>query len=439
MSDIALYIPPATIGVETIVEARLRQNPRLERYLRRAVKFTGQKAIRFPAVWEDTATMAAQAVYSLVKRDPKLDLSTLRYLTVGTETPVDLSKPVAAYVEGMLQNAGLAVPPTISTYQVQHACAGGTLSLLAVGALLSVAKSPNHSGLVITSDIARYDSGSSAEITQGAGAAAILVERNPRLVELNIDTAGYVSKDVDDFFHPLNTIPARVKGQYSIQCYQEALEEAFLDHCRQREEKPEDVLRSTDFFVLHVPFRNLPVRALGKLVSKILELSEEETEKFLADRGFEASVEPAARIGNIYAGSIFLALAFLLEDRWRAMGDEIVGKSILLGSYGSGNTMVVVSGKIAPSAPEVIARWNLEKMWEEEKPATLEAYSEWQAGPYDRASYHAIMGTDHNAIPPESFFLASIREDDYREYRFHGQDRTRFSEGTASRDLCESR
>ena len=44
--------------------------------------------------------------------------------------------------------------------------------------------------IVIVSDIAKYDIGSSGEYTQGAGAVAILVKQNPRL--LSFRSKGYI-------------------------------------------------------------------------------------------------------------------------------------------------------------------------------------------------------------------------------------------------------
>ena len=171
ISDLALHIPQPSYTIDQLVEHR-RGDARLAGLLRKVADSTGQRAFRFPELWEDTVTMAAQAAHSLIGRNlARLDLSALRYLTVGTETTVDHSKPVAAYVEGALQAAGQAVPRTLSTFQIQHACAGGTLSLLSVGALLALQGQTGESGLVVCSDVARYSVESTAEITQGAGAA----------------------------------------------------------------------------------------------------------------------------------------------------------------------------------------------------------------------------------------------------------------------------
>jgi hydroxymethylglutaryl-CoA synthase len=290
-------------------------------------------------------------------------------------------------------------------------------------------------GLVISSDVARYETESTAEITQGAGAVALTVESRPRLLELDLATVGYYSADVDDFFRPLGSITARVNGSYSMRCYSESLEAAFLDHCARAGENPERLLSSTDHLVLHTPFRNMPASALEKLFEKILGYDAERTRSALTEKSFSAGIDPVARIGNLYAGSLTASLAFLLHDRWRALGQGIVGKSILLASYGSGNTMVVLRARVAPGAPAVIARWNLDGIFDSARTATFEEYEAWTAGPVQPELYARLM--ENAPIPQGAFALAGIRKDGYREYTFTRKARVgdRPEEREASDDL----
>jgi hydroxymethylglutaryl-CoA synthase len=335
---------------------------------------------------------------------------------VGTETTVDLSKPVSAYVQGMLQQAGLSLPDAMSSYQVQHACAGATISLLGVGSMLQTAGRPGETGIVIGSDIARYDLESTAEITQGAGAVALLVEQSPRLVELDLDSVGFFSRDVDDFFRPLGSKTAKVKGRYSMECYLESLDGALLDHCRRLDRTTQQVLAESDLIMLHTPFRNMPERAMQYLLERHFGYTNGHTENFLRERGFYQGVEPLARIGNLYTGSLYLALAFLLYYRYRELGERIVGKRLLLASYGSGNTMILQGGQVAPTAPEVLASWDLERLLNAGRKATVEEYSTWAAGPYEAAQYAELARGV--TLPGGSFYLARIREDGYREYGY---------------------
>lgn len=416
ISDIGIYLPRPEIEIETIVRERGSRDPELEKKLRRAWETTGQRKMRFPEPWEDTTTLAAQAAFGLFRQNPAIDPSRIRYLAAGTESGVDHSKAISAYVEGMLQRSGVAVPKTISTFQVQHACAGGALGAISVAALLGLSNRRKETGLVLCSDIARYDSSTTAEITQGAGAAALLVEADPLLVELDLSDMGFASEDVDDFFRPLGSTVAKVRGGYSIQCYNESLELAFSDHCERRGESARTVLESTDYFVLHVPFRNMAVRAMKKLVSSRLGLDEAEADAMLAAKSLQAGIDPIADIGNTYTASIFMSLAFLLDSQFKLIGNGIVGKRLLLASYGSGNTMAVLSAKVAAGAPDVLTRWRTDELRSGARRARMDEYEAW----LDRSN--GALPTPYPegdpGMPSGSFYLAGVRKDGYREYGF---------------------
>ncbi len=416
ISDVAIYIPGNHIDIDTIVRMRSAASPELAPHLARAVNTTAQKSMRFPSPWEDTATMAAEAACALLKANPDVAPADVRFLTVGTETTVAHSKPASSYVQGMLHKAGLPLCHALSSFQVQHACASGTLAMMSVGGLLMAGGDERHSGLVICSDVASYDAETTAEITQGAGAVALLVEPSPRLLELDLGTMGLCSKDVDDFFRPLGCRAPKVKGGYSLQCYTESLELAFLDHCRRRREDPAAVLASTDLVVLHTPFHNMPEFAMLRLLRSQLGLSPDDARKYLASRGFYAGVSPVARIGNIYSGSLYLCLSFLLAERFQALGEEIVGKKVLLASYGSGNTMIVLSGTVAPQAPMVLSRWETEKHLIPARTAAWEEYEEWMRKDYVECEEEAARCFE--GPPSGSFYLARLREDGYRVYGF---------------------
>ena len=417
ISDISVYLPAPRMDLALLVEQRVREVPKLERHLARARRATGQRAIRFNMPSEDTSTMAASSAYRLIEQNPRLNLSRLRYLTVGTESGVDHSKPVSAYVEGMLQQADLDIPDSLSSFQVQHACAGGTLSLLSVSALLQAAGRDDEFGIVICSDIARYQSHSTAEVTQGAGSVALLVENDPKLVELDLSTQGYCSQDTDDFFRPLGSKTAQVKGTYSMQCYRDTLESALLDHCERSGRTPADLLADTDLLVLHTPFRNLPESSMTALLARYLGLEAEEARTFLEERGLYDGIDVVAEVGNIYTGAMYLAFAYQLHNQYRKYGDAIVGKRVLFFSYGSGNTMTVFSGRISSDAPEVISRWHLDELLAAGHDASLPEYQLWSNGPYVPAERNPEADTEEEGMPV--FTLTGVRTDGYREYGFH--------------------
>jgi len=250
---------------------------------------------------------------------------------------------------------------------------------------------------------------------------------------LDLSTIGMCSRDVDDFFRPLGSATAKVKGRYSMEQYWANLEEAFLDHAQRIGELPSEALEATDFFVLHTPFRNMPESAMNVLLHRHLNLDENQIREFLEKRGFYRGVDPLARVGNIYSGSMYFFLASLLNDRFKEMGDKIVGKRMLLASYGSGNTMIVYSAKVAEGAPEVIRGWDFDRIFRNARDADFAAYQRWTEGVHGRGDYENLL--KDVAVPPESFYLSGIREDGYREYAFAADVRDWISQREAPVDL----
>ena len=413
--DLALAVPRNRIDLAELAARRIADDPSMEKRLARALATTGQRTMRYPGPTEDTVTLAAEALRTLLDARPDLDSKGLRFLTLGTETGVDMSKAGSSYVLGLLQNSGYSLPTTLSTFQVQHACAGGTLALLTLAAFLQAAGQEGDCAAVLTSDIARYKAPSTAEITQGAGASALWVARNPDLLELDLTTAGFASHDVDDFFRPLGSTIARVKGGYSLACYHESLDQAFEDHCRRAGVSPADELASVDAFSLHVPYATMPVSAMEKLLEKHLALDAAASRTFLEERGFFAGLEPTAQIGNLYTGSLYLNLVFGLAERASVWGAHTAGKKVLLASYGSGNNMAVFVGRLAPQALRTISKWRLEPLLTDFDDPSFDFYQSWLHTEKSAHNYAALYAA--NPPQPGRFALTGIREDGYREYR----------------------
>lgn len=439
ISDLAFHVPPLQMDMTTLTARRAGEVPNLGRHLERALRTTGQLSLRFPQAGEDTATMAAGAAHALLRQQaargsaglPALDPASLRYLVCGTETGLDHSKPLSAYVAGMLAKAGHVLPATASNFQVQHACAGATLAAMSVAALLGGYGRDGDSALVLASDIARYQTKSTAEVTQGAGAAAVLLSRNPDLLELDLATMGFASADVDDFFRPLGSVVAQVNGRYSMDCYYQAFDTALADHAARSGRTVAEILRETDFFVLHSPFARMPVEAMNRTLENHLGLDAAGAAGFLAGKGFAAGLEPVARIGNTYTASVFMVLGWILKDLQLRLGQGMVGKRMLMASYGSGNTMVVLSGTVAPRAPEVVARWDLAAHLAAGVAAEWADYLAWTESGYGYGTAPGstaalAAGLDNGASAPaenpgrsvktSGFRLAGVRPDGYRLY-----------------------
>ncbi len=419
IGDIAVYIPRLQISLDTLIARHRERDPQWARTLARARRRTGQESLRFPEPWEDAATMAAQAAAALLERMSEAEIGSLRYLVVGTESGVDQAKPVAAHVQGMLQRAGFVLPGALSTFDIQHACAGGAIGLASVGAMLQVSRGESGRGLIICTDEARYAPGSSAEITQGAAAVALLVEPDPRLLEIDLTAVGYASRDVDDFFRPHGSVAARVRGRFSIECYQRAVEEALLDLSARSGRGMAALLEDAALLALHVPFRSLPEETMAGLVRRHLEVDAAAAARFLAARQFADGTAPAAVVGNVYSGALFLSAAALLAARHRECRSALAGQRVVLGAYGSGNTALAFSGRVSGQAGAVLEGWSLDSLIDQGVEAPPSAYDAWIADYPGRRGAEPAAGQ----VPAGGFYLHAIREDGYRTYQHAGSAR----------------
>lgn len=284
-------------------------------------------------------------------------------LVVGTETGVDHSKPVASFVHGLLQ-----LPAAMRVYDTQHACYGGTAGVMTAVEWIASGAADGRAALVVCSDIARYGVGTPGEPTQGAGAIAMVISANPALLELDLGVSGTASTHVHDFWRPLGRREAQVDGHYSVQCYLEAVAAAYRgwrDRAVARDLIQGNGLVSEGLarICYHVPFCKMARKAHLHVRRCDLEdagapwdvLGEE-------DRGlaaFTEQVEPSltlcAQVGNVYTGSLYLALAGLLH----AQAANLTGRRIGLFSYGSGCTSEFFSGVVARRASQMIAETNI--------------------------------------------------------------------------------
>jgi len=393
------------------------QPEQMQKPLLRLIRSTKQIRMRLPAPDEDTVTMASNAVWQIAQQaSNRDDISHLHYLAAGTETGVDNSKALAAYILEALSDSDIQFPTALSTFQVQHACAGGTIALFSLCALLQLSSKREETAIVVCSDIAHYKNNTTAEITQGAGAVALLLGNNPRLVELDVSRMGHASFGTDDFFRPLGSLGAKVKGNYSIKCYQDALSTAISDFAARRQQTVWDALEEHDYVVMHSPFADMARMALCHLLKQI-KMSPQEIDAYIEERGLNTTTEAISMVGNIYSGSVYFVLYVVLAEQHQKIGAAIVGKKILICSYGSGYTMTVISGTIAPSAPEVIAAWDAKVYLKGSAAFTYQEYQQWMERPY--ALTARDIGADQKSrASARGAYLNAIREDGYREYRF---------------------
>jgi hydroxymethylglutaryl-CoA synthase len=236
-----------------------------------------------------------------------------------------------------------------------------------------------RAALVVCSDIARYGLRTAGEPTQGAGAVAMVIAQDPAMLELDVGISGAASMHVHDFWRPLGQREAQVDGHYSMQCYTDALATAYRGwrgHALARELVRADGLASEQLarICYHVPFCKMARKAHVQVRGcDLADLGRTDTDEAAA-ASFAAQVEPSlvacARIGNIYTGSLYLALLGLLDAEARALA----GKRIGLFSYGSGCTSEFFSGIVGSRAAEAAARAHLGEVLAARERISIEEY-----------------------------------------------------------------
>lgn len=195
-----------------------------------------------------------------------------------------------------------------------------------------LAQRPDEKVLVIASDTARYGLNSGGEPTQGAGAVAMIISQNPRILELNDDAVAF-TEDVYDFWRPSGQPYPLVDGALSKDAYIHSFQESWNEYAR-RYNKTLDNFKSLCF---HVPFTKMGKKALDSILTD----SVDEQTKARLTSGYEDATYYNRYIGNIYTGSLYLSLISLLETH-DLSGDDTIG----LFSYGSGSVGEFFSGKI---------------------------------------------------------------------------------------------
>jgi hydroxymethylglutaryl-CoA synthase len=319
---------------------------------------------------------------------------------------------------------------------------------------------------VVVSDIAKYDLGSSGELTQGAGAIAMLLNDNPRLLSFDSKVTATSIKDEYDFYRPFGKETPIVHGQYSNLLYLIQVKTALMAYKKKalaqgiiKLKDGESILDYIDYICMHLPYSNMGKKALAYLVrhewrglprwKKIIEQigieepipkdprgtiesvlgdtefmskDHEFTKLFTKTEEFQdvyeskiaSSLIGSAMIGNLYTASLYLGFRSSLEFEFQK-GIDLEGKRFGFGSYGSGASAMVFSGIIQPGYKEVVKDMNLEAEIGPRTKLSLEEYEEIHENKRAR--------TDNLLDGKEEFILVDVKtipeSRGERRYRFN--------------------
>lgn len=259
---------------------------------------------RLPAPDENAYTMAATAVLRLI-RNNNIDPRRIGYLGLGTESSTDNSAG-AVIVRGMVDRAldTFGLPRLARNCEVpefKHGCLGGIYALKNAVRYLSV-DGRDRQAIVVCTDIAEYERGSTGEQTQGAGAVAMLCEPDAKLFELDLANSGSASDyRGPDFRKPhirhflgksrsnaesMHDFPI-FNGKYSTYAYLDETLRAFEDMVQRQGISHLEALSRANSIFFHRPYHYMPIQAAAFLLLKAL-LSET-SESSVADELCQAA------------------------------------------------------------------------------------------------------------------------------------------------------
>jgi hydroxymethylglutaryl-CoA synthase len=438
VDDIAIYIPRLYIDAEDFAKARGLDPVKLQKGL-------GVSQMAIVDSNQDPAILAANACLKIMQKN-KLSPDDIGRLYVSTESSFDESKAMNSYVIGMLEQVyGQGAFEHCGGIETKFACVSGSYALYDNTNWIRAGEAEGKHALVVVSDIAKYDIGSSGEMTQGAGAVVMLLNDEPRLLTFDPKVTATSIKDEYDFYRPFGKETPIVHGQYSNMLYMiqvrkalEAYKKKVVSSGLIKMEQGETILDHMDYINMHLPYSNMGKKALAYLVRHewrqlprwkrvLAEIGLDEPipkdprgtiESVLGDEEFmtkdheftklftktpeyqevyesklASSLVASTMIGNLYTASLYLGFRSSLEFEYQK-GIDLEGKRVGFGSYGSGSSAMVFSGVIQPGYEEIVKNMNLEAELGDRRRLTLDEYE----------------NLHENKLTPENSMLHSKKE-----------------------------
>jgi hydroxymethylglutaryl-CoA synthase len=161
------------LPIKTLAKARNIDPEKLEKGL-------GLLKMTLPDTHQDTVVFGANALTKLII-DHAIELKDIARIYVGTESAIDSSKPLGSFLVALMeQKFGQNTLSECDVVDFTFACIGGVDAMQ--NCIDYVKLNPTKKAIVIATDFAKYDLNSTGEYTQGAGALAMLIKSNPRII-----------------------------------------------------------------------------------------------------------------------------------------------------------------------------------------------------------------------------------------------------------------
>ena len=456
IDDIEVYTPELYVDATNFENARGMEPGHM-------FHGVGIHKMSIPDSCDDAMTMGTMAALKLIEKN-NLSPSEVGRIDVATESSLDESKGANSYIIGMLEQVlGKGTLTHAGGVEKKFACASGGYATYDQVNWIRSDEHDGKLGIIIMTDIARYDLLSSGEYTQGAGAVAYLIAESPRLINLEPKVTSFFVDNERDFFRPFGRSTAVVDGHYSNLCYLYAMRTAMV-RWQEASRKagtinPKDgeaFLDYVDQLVFHIPYPRIAEHAAAflfrhewrklprwkEIVSGVglepmrdepgsidailndeeyMESDKQFRKKFVKTPMFkqefetkiESSLIASREIGNVYSASLPLGLYGLFENMYKSHND-LEGNRIGLGYYGSGCTALVTSGIVQEGYNDVTDKFDLMKRLDSRREISMSEYEDLHEG---------RLSLDNPIISPSGKFVLSDigksgNTEGYRYYKF---------------------
>jgi hydroxymethylglutaryl-CoA synthase len=459
IDDLAIYIPKLYIDYKDFAEARGIDPRKLEYGI-------GVKKMALVDTNQDPACMAANACLKLMQKN-HLHPEDIGRMYVATESGLDESKAMNSFVIGMLEQVyGESSFEHAGGIECKFACVSGSYALYDNTNWIRADENNGKAAIVIVSDIAKYDIGSAGEYTQGAGAVAMLIKENPRLLAFDQKVTSTIISNEYDFYRPCGKDTPVVNGTYSNLLYLIQVRKAFDSYKEKairtgliRLKDGESITDHIDLFSVHLPYRRMGEKALAYLLrhewrylprwNKVIkEVGLQETvpkdprgtiESILADTEFMkaderfrrafmqtsfynevfekkmvSSLEASTIIGNLYTASMYMGFRSLLEFEYKK-GTDLERKRVGFGSYGSGSSAMVFTGVIQSEYKEIVDGMNLEEEIGPRKKISIDEYESLRG---NERNFDTSLLPLHNEFVLVKIGGTTADKAGFREYNF---------------------
>lgn len=379
---IAFAVAKLHLPIKTLAEARNIDPDKLEKGL-------GLVKMTLPDAHQDAVVFGANALTNLITQN-NLNAADIARIYVGTESGIDNAKPIGSFLVGLMEQLyGEGSFSHCDTVDLTFACIAGVDALH--NCIDFVRLNPDKKAIVVTTDIAKYELESAGEYTQGAGALAMMVTANPRIIAIENNWA-VSTKGVFDFFKPYRTISkwhingngdndpwfghleSEIEihkdqpvfdGQYSNQCYTERTREAYF-RLKELTKTTGSLYSTWEAIIMHLPYAYQGRRMFSEIFAldaqpplltgneepaeyqtKLREISKSDGYRDFVNQKLSPTEAASSLIGNLYTGSVFMGLLSALTKFAQADAD-VTGKKLGFLAYGSGSKAKAFEGTLQP-------------------------------------------------------------------------------------------